>query len=231
MNEKDKILERVKKLFALANSSNEHEAKLAAEKANELLVKYNLTMQQVSATDEKQYLETEIVGKTRLPNDEMQLLTVIAAHFFVKPILTRKMVEGKWCRAVLLVGEKGNVDVALFTYTFLIRTVREVFNGKKRAGEFGESARKSFVTGFCLGLDAQLRLARRKVETSMALTIVPDAYLQKWIREKHGRLGSAHVNAGSDSHAKASGFQAGKEVRIRRGLGEAATETNLRLGK
>jgi len=41
-----KILEKIQKLLSLATSDNEHEAKAAMDKANALLVKHNLSMQE-----------------------------------------------------------------------------------------------------------------------------------------------------------------------------------------
>ena len=50
-----KIAEKIQKLLALTESSNEHEAALAAEKAHALLAEHNLSMAQVeSATTNKQ---------------------------------------------------------------------------------------------------------------------------------------------------------------------------------
>ena len=50
-----KIAEKIQKLLALSESSNEHEAALAAEKAHALLAEHNLSMAQVeSATTNKQ---------------------------------------------------------------------------------------------------------------------------------------------------------------------------------
>ena len=45
----NKVVERIKKLLSLASSPNEHEAKMAAEKANELLLRFNLTASEVES--------------------------------------------------------------------------------------------------------------------------------------------------------------------------------------
>lgn len=44
------IIEKIKKLLALANSSNEHEAALAAGHAQRLLSEHNLAMADIDAT-------------------------------------------------------------------------------------------------------------------------------------------------------------------------------------
>ena len=43
------IIEKIKKLLALANSSNEHEAALAASHAQRLLSEHNLAMADIEA--------------------------------------------------------------------------------------------------------------------------------------------------------------------------------------
>tara|TARA_Y100000310_G_scaffold279695_1_gene298963 strand:+ start:134 stop:856 length:723 start_codon:yes stop_codon:yes gene_type:complete len=47
----EQVIAKVQKLLALATSSNEHEAALAAERANDLLTKHNLTIAQVPDPD------------------------------------------------------------------------------------------------------------------------------------------------------------------------------------
>lgn len=49
MSDEDKIADRIRKLFALAESPNEHEAAAAAERAQELLLKHGLSEADVMA--------------------------------------------------------------------------------------------------------------------------------------------------------------------------------------
>ena len=50
MDTKTPIIEKIKKLLALANSSNEHEAALAAGHAQRLLSEHNLAMADIEAS-------------------------------------------------------------------------------------------------------------------------------------------------------------------------------------
>lgn len=62
----DKIVERVRKLLALAKSANEHEAALAAFKAQELLTEYNLKLDDVKEGDtEELIIDGEMVSDSR----------------------------------------------------------------------------------------------------------------------------------------------------------------------
>ena len=46
----NKLIERIRKLLALAESPNEHEAALASERAQALLAEHKLSLAQVTAT-------------------------------------------------------------------------------------------------------------------------------------------------------------------------------------
>lgn len=50
-HELSKIIEKIRKLLALSKSSNQAEAAAALNKANELLLQYNLSMDQIKTTD------------------------------------------------------------------------------------------------------------------------------------------------------------------------------------
>jgi hypothetical protein len=56
--ERERVYDKVRKLLALSKSPNEHEAALAAERAREILDRYQISLAEV---DEKEF--TEIVEK------------------------------------------------------------------------------------------------------------------------------------------------------------------------
>jgi hypothetical protein len=58
------LIEKVRKLLALAESPNENEAALAAEKAQELMLRHGIDMAQVAAASGKSTIGAE-EGKTR----------------------------------------------------------------------------------------------------------------------------------------------------------------------
>lgn len=74
-----KMADKIRKLFALATSPNEHEAKLAAQRASELMEKYQIEMADVLLTEAKtQQVETE---RYEVPDQKMKLIWIgILAH-------------------------------------------------------------------------------------------------------------------------------------------------------
>ncbi len=83
MSVDQKVLEKIQKLLALTSSSNEHEARLAAERASELLTKYNLTASQLPSTD-NEYQKTEVARKRRLSPEDRYITGILCEYFFVE---------------------------------------------------------------------------------------------------------------------------------------------------
>ncbi len=102
-NDINAVLAKVKKLFALSTSSNPNEAALAASKAQELLLQYNLSLSQVTEKDESmrpEYQKTRIEIGTRIWR--RRLLTTLARNNFCDVIYQTKSGQA------FLVGQKHN---------------------------------------------------------------------------------------------------------------------------
>lgn len=77
-----KVIDRVEKLLALAASSNEHEAKLAASKAAELLTVYNLTVEQVNVNKEK-YIIEDLFQRGKSNMKDHFIHSILMEYFFI----------------------------------------------------------------------------------------------------------------------------------------------------
>lgn len=228
------IVERIQKLLALASSSNEHEAKLAADKANELLVKHNLSMQQVQAAGEE-YTVDSIERKTRLLMDEQLLLNrVIKPFFFVEVVSDYSKSNPPHSSTIWIqfLGKEENVAIAKHVHIFLIRTMRQAWLDYKDAYGKSEKSRSTFADGFCDGLVVQLKQTRKKVETSMGLVVVADPKLKEFVQvalpgTKKSQIPGAR---NADDHANEVGFEEGKKVRIQKSLSGEATDSGKYIG-
>ncbi len=85
MNEQKKVIEKIRKLLALSKSSNQFEAELAAERANDLMKKYQLSVSEVELDDLKK--------------------TNIVEEWYKTPILRRWVVTLARSCAILFDGE------------------------------------------------------------------------------------------------------------------------------
>ncbi|MGQ2801421.1 DUF2786 domain-containing protein [Leptospira santarosai] len=117
MNDRNSIIERVKKLLALASSSNENEAKLAAGQATTLIQKFNI---EASELDRGVVIEFDLkTGRSRISHWQSLLLRVIAKSSFCS-ILIAKRGDGTKVEVVYrIVGRDVNVFATNLMYQYL----------------------------------------------------------------------------------------------------------------
>lgn len=206
----EKLSEKIQKLLALATSSNENEAKLAAEKANELMVKYNLQMSDLKEPCE--YDTFVLVSGQRMPVELKFVGGILVKHFFVH------LIQGRG--ALKIVAEKQNLENGKYLWDFLNRTFKECWLNYKKETKCDNSLKQTYYLGLYRGLDEKLTATRKKVEQEYGLVVVEDAGLNAFILEAIGktRVGSkAHVQ-NRDSNAYASGKETGSKITISKGV-------------
>lgn len=217
----DKLYDKIAKLLALATSPNEHEARLAAEKANALLIRHNLSAQEIRAHTETAYVENSVpMGCPNLRVEDKYVADIIRKHFFCRPCFVgAKTINGIYQRQILFIGEATNAKVAAFVYEFLFRKFRELWTAYRIANAAPMRARQAYYLGLSDGLDIQLTARRKIIETEMALTVVPDRKLDAHLRSM-SKTQQARVPGQLDEDAIRAGVEQGKNLRISRGIEE-----------
>lgn len=147
VDQKTKLLmEKVKKLLKLGSSNNSHEAKLATEKANELLLKYNLQKAQTKIEEEDYYLKSAFSQKRR--STKLEVLYDIVSGFFVKPVISYTKNEVR----LDLFGTKSNIEFAEYVVSFLNFELERLWEkAKKELGYRGIRQKNSFFKGIAQG--------------------------------------------------------------------------------
>lgn len=226
MDESQKaILLKVDKLLRLATSSNQAEAELAAEKAAEILMKYNLTQGQVEEA-KREFVRENLVGKgVHNPPFEVQLVHRILTRFFAVSIVRAGFGEASLLDETAgehyaVLGEPHNVTIALYVRTFLLRSFVELwqgYSGPKRD-------RDMFLSGLADGLTKKLEALQEKVKAEQqgtnALVPVADTALKRFVAQHFPKLysGKGHRINGS-SAAFNAGRAAGANISIRKSVG------------
>ena len=139
----DKIVEKVKKLLALANhaNTNENEAALAMEKVQEILSSYNLTISQVeSSTNGGGNKPGEVRTRTESDRSAMyeyqrNLMNAIAdAHFCIyfvgKKSVLSKSGSGRYTykKHHVIIGREANVITSRMMFDYLNSTIDKLVN-------------------------------------------------------------------------------------------------------
>lgn len=111
---------KVQKLLALSQSSNEHEAALAMQKANDLIEKYHI---QELGNDEKYRYGFGIINRKRkrIESYQRRICTILHDYFFVRVVLSSLYdpLRNDTYKTIELLGTKENVTIAEYCYHFL----------------------------------------------------------------------------------------------------------------
>ena len=204
MNAQDKIIEKIKKLLALAgNNPSEQEAQAAYAKAQALMAQYSIELSEESGE------EVEIVAMpcTHSGNEGYRkpLAVVIASNFRVKVFMTGN--------TVTFFGTKMDVEIAVEVFNHAYRYSHnrgiKLLVEARKAGELTKGITNSYWSGFIAGLKAILD---EQCKALMILTPkeVEDAWEEKQKGMKKGSGGQRFTN-GINYGAYMQGYEEGQE--------------------
>lgn len=234
-NQEEQLLKRIEKLMALGTSSNEHEAKRATEKAQELLVKHNLTMQQLDGL-KNEYQQTPVDTVLRYKKEHSYVLDIIQEYFFVK-VTFGKNYSGRsysyratYETEIKLVGTEANVAVAKYVYSYLVHTFKNLWKDHQRETGKDIRYRTPFMLGLRKGLMAKLYETRKKVENDMALVVIVDPNLEKHLVEVIKIRGAKKETVNKrDSETEKAGEEQGRKIQIARAVSYETENKGLQL--
>jgi hypothetical protein len=206
------IIEKIQKLLSLASSDNQNEAELASKKAQELLIKYNLSMAQVEI---KEY-DTEQIEVGRDPSDKF-INDILMKFFFVYPFKSGKF--------YVFNGTKENLQVAMYVRSFLKQSFKSLYKieAKKENWSSG-SNRNAFYLGLWKGLKEQLTINQTQHDTGNALMVVTSKLANHVKSRNKIRQTTSNVKSGNQD-AVNLGFEQGKNLKISKGLEQKNTNS------
>lgn len=219
---KESILRKVKKLLSLSNSSNEHEAALAAARAHELLLKYNLTLEEAGHAEEDVVRISAGCSYKRPPAWLVELFVVVCQNFYCSP---QRGGSGE----MLILGGKTDVEVAKFTFGYLSEEVKRLVKiFSKRYLHLYRTYINDYALGVCFSItrafDEMSRVNESRAEATGS-AIVPllsakkDA-INKYLEKDPDYDPKPKKRTGADISSKAAfraGLEDGKSIKVARG--------------
>lgn len=248
------IAEKIQKLMALAESSNETEAAVAAAKAQELLAKYNLDLAQVRGFTAK--TDEEIIEVAT--NDDkykkrqawiVELADVIAKHNFCTALFSSR-------GTTYFIGHTRDVNVAIFLFNNL--RVRLFKLATDRTYEYSEAQkvkmgyrnipvdayevfggdnihprvwRNSWLMGAVAGINKKLNESRKgfaEAPNAMTMIVVREQEVSTWVKQKYPKLSSVSLGGGQNVDATVKGFRTGYEMAMQTGITSSSTTKALK---
>jgi hypothetical protein len=227
--EEDRIIERVARLLALAESPNVHEAEAATMAAQRLILKHNLEARTSSKT--RAYASKHL-GKPngRITEYERILAMLLGKHFFVECIWVSvyRPLEGKRGSVLEICGTPSNLEIAEYVHGYLSTTAERLWNEHKREQRIaGNRDRRTFIVGVMSGFSDKLG-HQSKTHREEGLVWMKDADLGGYFRRRHPYVRHFRHAGTRKNEAYAHGREAGRRIILHRGV-NAATENRGRL--
>jgi len=119
----DKIIDKIKKLLALAKSANANEAALALSRAQKLMQEHAITYTDISLADcatSESLLDAKGVNKY-----EVNLIQLMAYSFGVEPVVSYAQVNRKTRAKVCFLGISPQPELAQYCFDVLYRQLKQ----------------------------------------------------------------------------------------------------------
>lgn len=216
-----RILDKIKKLMALAGSNNPHEAANALRKALLLMQEHQLSESDIELSNIAEHSATLANTSKSQPKWNMILMGMIKQTFGVTSYFNPGL------RRCFFVGYQDRAKIAAYCYTVLARQLkaaRREFLGRlnKRLLPKTKTARADlFCEGWVSGVYQQVR--------ALVPSEKEQALVAQYMSNIHSRLKEAKVREANttarDQYAGDAGFTAGKSVKLNAGVnGQAAVK-------
>ncbi|WP_072743159.1 DUF2786 domain-containing protein [Sporanaerobacter acetigenes] len=150
MNEN--IILRIKKLLALSESSNEHEAKVAMLKAQELLVKHKLSIKEIKEYKEINVIEEKTDITFRQARWKGRLASLITENFGCCHYY-----KTRYNHTIVFIGKDEDVEVCKIVLEYAIDSIESAVNRLRyqyrKEGYSTKGLENDYALGFIEGLD------------------------------------------------------------------------------
>ena len=231
MTDKTPIIEKIKKLLALAASNNEHDAALAASHAQRLLAAHNLAMADIEADHKPGMADrVETSAAKNLPKWARHLSGAVCSAFDCQGI--HHPATGK----LTFIGVGADVQIAAYTFAFLERTVRRLCSQYLKFSVIAstpsrqrELMRQSYYLGAVSTITVRLSEQKRQTPvTPGALVPVKEGLIKKAMEDlgviRTIRSRKSYINPDAYSCGQADGRQVGIHQALAAGKGGRARE-------
>ena len=234
-----RLLARINKLLALAQSDNLHEAERAAERAQQLLTHHHISIESTSAHEGSNLLDAfDVMNfcqigpvRARRYQYEYALINILSEYFFVRCVLVSALCvkTQKRGQAVEVCGRPEDLEIASYVYDFVQNHLELAWRAHraqlqaKGVKNKGLRARLSFSLGLVSGFEAKLRRAQetqradQSAETH-ALIALGQSKVAQFLALRYPHTSRGSKQGWSPSTEYHSGFQRGQTLNLHRGV-------------
>ena len=220
--------EKIRKLLALAESPNEHEARAALLKARQLMAEHKLTEAELKDVEKQQVkdVRTDITCSKRRDPWIVSLSAIIGENYCCKGYRHRRYGEQTNC--IGFIGLEDDVEICVAVFKYAVDCVlSEIKNIKKENAcyysDYVKRLCNSYGYGFTAGVSEASRKQQEENEQGWGLVLA----MPKEVEEASQYLGHEQFQSRAQKHLQGSeyyrGFEEGTEFDPTKRLGEEAT--------
>lgn len=225
ISDNDRILIRIRKLMALSESRNKHEAEAAMIKAHELMARYNFDL---ISRDKSRNFVSVFVGRPALRHtrDTYSLSSLLIDFYFVQGIWVSAWVANreKMGRVLEITGTPENIVTAEYVYDFVKSHINAQWSRYNKERKLTLHRKTDFATGIIVGFRSRLE-SRRAADPgnreSGQIVKIQDPRLVTHIKYRYPHTRTYHsVVSNQDEQILEDGRKIGRKMVISRGITE-----------
>ena len=235
--ERQKALDKIRKMFALANDAGAHEGEIenALKFAQRLMAKFSIDENELN-------LSSDDIGEGIIKNEYLKteqkywfgdLLNVIARNNGCDIIKNKRVnfeKKSKWDDAYIvfyqLIGTEDDRNLVTEMFLATVPIIRNLSKARFKENGTKESFRywnSSYITGFINGLSIKLRTNQKEIEVDdttgnyALIQVKKTDLIQEYIKNNAGKIRTVKKSIGTISKdAFLSGMEDGKDNRNKR---------------
>ena len=225
LREEDRILIRIRKLLALAQSRNRHEAEAAMLKAHQLIAKHNIDL--LEHRRDRDFVSV-FLGAPALRHfrEAYTLAGLVQDYYFVEGIWIPAYVleKGKMGRVLEISGTAQNVQMAAYVHDFVNHFIEREWKSYNRKKGLTRYRKTDFAIGIIEGFRSKLAAEARadeKEPESSALVKMEDPQLIQYMSHRYPHTTSMRrAPLRTNAEVLKDGIQIGKRLVISQGITE-----------
>lgn len=244
----ERLLDKVRKLLALATSSNEYEALSAMNRVREIYARHNI--EQFESQKVTDFVHIVITRNSRrLETYEKKIIGILVGHFFVQVIAGQvyDVASGNRYRSIEIIGTRESALMAEYVYHFLLQQSEYLVEqaskqqGKTLSRVVKKSYRLGILTGFSQKLEMQERSqasvsvteTQRESMLSKALVLFEkDQQLDRYISKVYPRLRTlTSARQRLDSSAYQQGQTVGRKITLNKPISTSSGDLGKLLSR
>ena len=208
----DKIIEKIKKLMELGNSSNKNESELALAMAQKLMLAHDVDIKTIERAD---ILDNEFKTCKRKSVTDKYISCLLTTWFNVLVYSTKSRLytyKSDQVTVLRIAGNKSNVAIAEYVYLFLERSFKAQLKAARKENKSIKA--NGFYMGLFEGLNERLKESRQKYSEETGLVLVDNHEDEiKKLLNLYTKKSSTKVN--TDRNSVNAGKNASANINLR----------------